>query len=285
MVLKKQTDITRYISLKNPRRRVKGIFFGFGLSLFVANPLFATDTTVAAGNTLDNFTTSTSSTKDNVYIYGTTNNLTVEYYDKAYVYDGGISNKTNLVDYYSHLYVKEGGTANQTKLSASSAYMYVENGGTANNTSVNYGKMYVDGGLAETTTVGVYDGTEGYLYVKNGGVVNNTKVVNGTLYVENGGTANTVTIDGKDTKYYDHAYLNVSNGGTAKNVTLVDSYSHLTATAGAIVDGLTIKTNDSDLNISTDATITNATQNGVAVGIVDKVATGFTLNDGSTLNV
>ena len=108
--------------------------------------------------------------------------------------------------------------------------------------------------------------------VYNGGVANNTVINRGRLSVSNGGTANTTVVN--------DGILNVD--GRANN-TIVKG-GKIIGSSGSIVDGLTINENGA-FSFNTGMTLTNATIYGEDKSIVDNVAKGFVLNNGSSLYV
>ena len=152
----------RILDVVEEENSLKRLFFHHfsmgGVKLFCLSTLIATsfsfsglaaDKTVAAGETLNNYS---ASEYENVQVYGTTDKLKLHTYcSEANVHNGGIVNNTS-VSYNAKLNVNSGGVANDTTMS--DGYFNVNSGGVANDTTMSGGSFTVNsGGMANNTTV------------------------------------------------------------------------------------------------------------------------------------
>ena len=169
----------------------------------------------------------------------------------------------------------------------------VNSGGKAIGTLVNYiGTMNVnEQGVAEETSVS--DGGVVNLFL--GGTATNTTVTgNGTLNVSSG-QAETVNASGSSTVNVDggilidatidgQGKLNITNGGAAQKIS-IGSEASISNSGNSYVDELKLN-NGAKFDLTTDASITNITDEAdqtINASINNKVASGFSVNTGSTL--
>ena len=149
---------------------------------------------------------------------------------RLWVYEGGVANSTVLEDYGDgRLSVSSGGTAIATSVGTYCS-MFVNTGGVANSTTVVTGDIYVNGGVANYTTVNGGWEDDGCLYVLSGGTVNYTAVNNsGYMHVSNGGVANSTTIRSG-------GVLRISSGGKHTGGLTIAGGVIVSAYAGSIID-------------------------------------------------
>ena len=156
----------------------------------------ASKTVISAGGTMyvseggKEFHTAVSN-RGYLYIDGGRGSFT-SIYSASYasVYGGGTIYEATLCD-SARLNILDGGTADKTTLKKS-AQLYVMVNGEASRTTAEGGKIFVNGGLANSTTLKA----GGSMFVYKGQANSTTVGDGGTLLVSNGGTAFDTTANG-----------------------------------------------------------------------------------------
>ena len=164
--------------------------------LYVSKGGTATKPKISAGGTMyvseggKEFYTAVSN-RGYLYIDGGRGSFT-SIYSASYasVYGGGTIYEATLYD-SARLNILDGGTADKTTLKKS-AQLYVMVNGEASRTTAEGGKIFVNGGLANSTTLKA----GGSMFVYEGQANSTTVGDGGTLLVSNGGTAFDTTANG-----------------------------------------------------------------------------------------
>jgi len=217
----------------------------------------------------------------------------------ATLHSGTTANSTT-VNSRGRLNVSSGGTANSTTVNAGGS-MFVSSGGTA--TDIIWtpceGHVHVDdGGIATFVSQysGVYFGSNNQLLshetvmdtmsvgsgcemnVMTGGTANSAMVNEwGSMYVSSGGTANSTMVN-------EWGYLYVSSGGVA-NSTTVNSGGYLSVDSGGTATNIITSSGASlGLTVASDTYI-QGTLDGVAFEMKNAFISGYTVRDGSYLEV
>lgn len=237
---------------------------------------FAVPKDVGTGETVSDLTISNSDEFDvlNVNDAGTANTTTVNNGGTININDMGTANDTT-VNAGGIANIDSNGTANNLIINSGGTMGVASNGGTINGLTVEEGGSFTLSTDA-TVTNATFEGQAGSIENKT---AQDIKIGDGSqLTVNNAGTANNTTVD-------DGGDLVVNGGGKA-NTTTVNEGGKITATENnAQVDGLTIA-KDGTYEFSTDATVTNATLDGAALGTISgKQAQNVIVNEGSTLTV
>ncbi|WP_172668215.1 autotransporter-associated beta strand repeat-containing protein, partial [Yersinia frederiksenii] len=200
----------------------------------------------------------------NIRTGGIASDTTINSGGRQYIFDGGIANKTTI-NFEGGQYI-DGGIANNTTINSSGGVQYISSGGVANDTTINAGMQSISsGGIANNTTIN--DGGNQDIY--SGGIANNTTLdIYAKQYIFEGGIANDTTING-------HGWQHVLNGGIANNTTINSGAQNVND--GGIANNTTIHGGVQHVingSIANNTTINIGAQNVFDGGI----ANGTTIN-------